>query len=76
MDWQPIRTAPTTSDPVLVHFKGAKFPIVAFRTSPDAEEWIRYLGFGKNTSWPAIHQDYAEAWMPLPQVTTPAPTAE
>lgn len=65
MDWQPMSSAPRDGTRVVVWFKSGG-PVVAFKDSPDAETWVRHLGFGKSAYWPEIHDDYAQAWLPLP----------
>lgn len=65
---QPIETAPV-DERVLVHFTGAGW-IVAYRDAARPDVWVRYLGFGKSETWPAIHEDYATHWMRTPAVPT------
>lgn len=63
-EWQPVETMPNDRR-VLVDFKAAG-PIVAYRNPKWPDELVRYLGYGKSTSWPAVHVDFALGWMDLP----------
>lgn len=65
MTERPIETAPDNAR-VLVHFKGAGW-IVAYRDPERPDMWVRYLGYGKSESWPAIHEEYATHWEDLPK---------
>jgi hypothetical protein len=40
---------------------------VAFRSTDNPDEWVRYIGYGKSRLWPTIHADYATHWRPLPE---------
>lgn len=62
-EWRPMDSAPSDRR-VLVNFKGAG-PIVAYRDPEYPEMWVRYLGYGKSTSWPTVHEDFATAWMDI-----------
>lgn len=51
MDWQPIETAPTGDDWVLLWEEGLPFPVYGFRSGP--EEW----SFVDDPLWDDLRQE-------------------